>query len=228
MQTRHPLKLAPSILTADFGHLADEVAAAQGGGADYLHLDVMDGAFVPNISFGPLVIQSVRQYTTLPLDVHLMVEEPGRYVADFAAAGANIITVQAEACKHLHRTVQQVTALGCKVGVALNPSTPIEALREILPFVDMVLVMSVNPGFGSQRFIETSTSKLRRMRKLMDDLAPVADLQVDGGVDAHNIGDIVAAGANVIVAGSAVFNARATVAENLARLRKAAVLEQTV
>lgn len=228
MQTRHPLKLAPSILTADFGHLADEVAAAQSGGADYLHLDVMDGAFVPNISFGPLVIQSVRKYTTLPLDVHLMVEEPGRYVADFAAAGANIITVQAEACKHLHRTVQQVTALGCKVGVAINPSTPIEALREILPFVDMVLVMSVNPGFGSQRFIETSTSKLRRMRKLMDDLAPLADLQVDGGVDAHNIGDIVAAGANVIVAGSAVFNARATVAENLARLRKAAVLEQTV
>lgn len=228
MQTRHPLKLAPSILTADFGHLADEVAAAQGGGADYLHLDVMDGAFVPNISFGPLVIRSVRKYTSLPLDVHLMVEEPGRYLADFADAGANIITVQAEACKHLHRTVQQVTALGCKVGVALNPSTPIEALREILPFIDMVLVMSVNPGFGSQRFIETSTSKLRRMRKLMDDLAPLADLQVDGGVDAHNIGDIVAAGANVIVAGSAVFNARATVAENLARLRKAAVLEQTI
>lgn len=228
MQTRHPLKLAPSILTADFGHLADEVGAAQSGGADYLHLDVMDGAFVPNISFGPLVIQCVRKYTTLPLDVHLMVEEPGRYVADYAAAGANIITVQAEACKHLHRTIQQVTALGCKVGVAINPSTPVEAVREILPFVDMVLVMSVNPGFGSQRFIETSTSKLRRMRRLLDELAPLADLQVDGGVDAHNIGDIVAAGANVIVAGSAVFNQRATVAENLSRLRKAAVLEQII
>jgi ribulose-phosphate 3-epimerase len=225
MPTRHPLKLAPSILTADFGHLADEVAAAEAGGATYIHLDVMDGMFVPNISFGPVVIQSVRQYTTLPLDVHLMVEEPGRYVADYAAAGANILTVQAEACKHLHRTVQQITAAGCKAGVAINPSTQIEVLREILPFVDMVLVMSVNPGFGSQKFIETSTNKLRRMRKLMDDLAPLADLEVDGGVDTHNIGDIVAGGANVIVVGSAVYNARASVADNLARLREAALSE---
>jgi ribulose-phosphate 3-epimerase len=223
MPTRHPLKLAPSILTADFGHLADEVAAAEAGGATYIHLDVMDGMFVPNISFGPVVIQSVRKYTTLPLDVHLMVEEPGRYVADYAAAGANILTVQAEACKHLHRTVQQITAAGCKAGVAINPATQIEVLREILPFVDMVLVMSVNPGFGSQKFIETSTNKLRRMRKLMDDLAPLADLQVDGGVDTHNIGDIVAAGANVIVVGSAVYNGRASVADNLARLREAAL-----
>jgi ribulose-phosphate 3-epimerase len=225
MHTRHPLKLAPSILTADFGHLADELRAAEAGGASYIHLDVMDGAFVPNITFGPVVIQSIRKYTSLPLDVHLMIEEPSRYISDYAAAGANILTVQAEACKHLHRTVQQITAAGCKAGVALNPSTQIEALREILPFVDMVLVMSVNPGFGSQKFIETSTNKLRRMRKLMDDLAPLADLQVDGGVDTHNIGDIVAAGANVIVAGSAVFNQRASVAENLARLRTAALSE---
>jgi ribulose-phosphate 3-epimerase len=228
MHMRHPLKLAPSILTADFGHLADEIRAAEAGGADYIHLDVMDGAFVPNISFGPVVIQAVRKFTTLPLDVHLMVEEPGRYLADYAAAGANLLTVQVEACKHLHRTVQQITALGCKAGVALNPSTPIEAVREILPFVDMVLVMSVNPGFGSQRFIETSTSKLRRMRKLMDDLDPLADLQVDGGIDAHNIGDIVAAGANVIVVGSAVYNQRASVAENLARLRQAASVIDTI
>ena len=228
MRTRHPLKLAPSILTADFGHLADEIQAAEAGGADYIHLDVMDGMFVPNISFGPIVVQAVRKLTSLPLDVHLMVEAPERYVADYAAAGANILTVQAEACKHLHRTVQQITALGCKAGVALNPSTPIEALREILPFVDMVLVMSVNPGFGSQRFIETSTSKLRRMRKLMDELAPLADLQVDGGIDTHNIADIVAAGANVIVVGSAVYNTRASVAENLARLRQAAVSLDTV
>ena len=228
MHTRHPLKLAPSILTADFGHLADEIRAAEEGGATYIHLDVMDGAFVPNISFGPVVVQSVRKYTTLPLDVHLMVEEPGRYVADYAAAGANLLTVQVEACKHLHRTVQQITTLGCKAGVALNPSTPIEAVREILPFVDMILVMSVNPGFGSQRFIETSTSKLRRMRRLMDDLAPLADLQVDGGVDTHNIADIIAAGANVIVVGSAVYNSRASVAENLARLRQAAASLDTV
>lgn len=228
MHTRHPLKLAPSILTADFGHLADEIRAAEEGGADYIHLDVMDGAFVPNISFGPVVIQAVRKFTSLPLDVHLMVEEPGRYLADYAAAGANLLTVQVEACKHLHRTVQQITALGCKAGVALNPSTPIESVREILPFVDMVLVMSVNPGFGSQRFIETSTSKLRRMRKLMDDLDPLADLQVDGGVDAHNIADIVAAGANVIVVGSAVYNQRASVAENIARLRQAAAALDTI
>ena len=228
MHTRHPLKLAPSILTADFGHLADEIRAAEEGGADYIHLDVMDGAFVPNISFGPVVIQAVRKFTSLPLDVHLMVEEPGRYLADYAAAGANLLTVQVEACKHLHRTVQQITALGCKAGVALNPSTPVDAVREILPFVDMVLVMSVNPGFGSQRFIETSTSKLRRMRKLMDDLDPLADLQVDGGVDAHNIADIVAAGANVIVVGSAVYNQRASVAENIARLRQAAAALDTI
>jgi ribulose-phosphate 3-epimerase len=228
MQTRHPLKLAPSILTADFGHLADEIRAAEEGGADYIHLDVMDGAFVPNISFGPVVVQAVRQLTTLPLDVHLMVEEPGRYLADYAAAGAGLLTVQVEACKHLHRTVQQITALGCKAGVALNPATPIEAVREILPFVDMVLVMSVNPGFGSQRFIETSTSKLRRMRKLMDELDPLADLQVDGGVDTHNIGDIVAAGANVIVVGSAVYNQRASVAENISRLRQAAANLDTI
>jgi ribulose-phosphate 3-epimerase len=228
MHTRHPLKLAPSILTADFGHLADEIRAAEEGGADYIHLDVMDGAFVPNISFGPVIVQSVRKFTALPLDVHLMVEEPGRYLPDYAAAGANLLTVQVEACKHLHRTVQQITALGCKAGVALNPATPIEAVREILPFVDMVLVMSVNPGFGSQRFIETSTSKLRRMRKLMDDLAPLADLQVDGGVDTHNIGDIVAAGANVIVVGSAVYNQRAPVAENLSRLRQAAANLDTI
>jgi len=228
MHTRHPLKLSPSILTADFGHLADEIRRAEEGGADYIHLDVMDGAFVPNLSFGPVVIGAVRKYTSLPLDVHLMMEEPTRYLADYAAAGANLLTVQVEACKHLHRTVQQITALGCKAGVALNPSTPIEALREILPFVDMVLVMSVNPGFGSQRFIETSTSKLRRTRKLMDDLAPLADLQVDGGVDTHNIADIVNAGANVIVVGSAVYNSRATVAENLARLRQAASMMDVV
>jgi ribulose-phosphate 3-epimerase len=226
MTTRHSLILAPSILTADFGHLADAVRMAEAGGADYIHLDVMDGLFVPNISFGPVVIQAVRQSTSLPLDVHLMIEGPERYLNEFVAAGAGILTVQVEACKHLHRTVQQITALGCKAGIALNPATSVDSVREILPFVDQVLIMSVNPGFGSQRFIETSTSKLRRMRKLMDEYSPLADLQVDGGVDVHNISDIVAAGANVIVVGSSVFNQHAPVAENLARLREAALRDE--
>jgi ribulose-phosphate 3-epimerase len=225
MREPNPLKLAPSILTADFGHLAEQIRAAETGGADYIHLDVMDGRFVPNITFGPLVVRAVRALTTLPLDVHLMIEDADPYLRDFIDAGANILTVHVEACRHLHRTVQQITQLGCKAGVSLNPATSVDAVREILPFVDLVLVMSVNPGFGSQRFIETSTAKLRRMRRLMDELAPLADLEVDGGVDVHNIADVVQSGANVIVAGSAVFNSRAPAGENLARLRAAAVVE---
>ncbi len=219
------LKLAPSILTADFGHLADQIQAAEAGGADYIHLDVMDGRFVPNITFGPMVVRAVRALTTLPLDVHLMIEDADPYLRDFIDAGANILTVHVEACRHLHRTVQMITQLGCKAGISLNPATSVESVHEILPCVDLVLVMSVNPGFGSQRFIETSTAKLRRMRKLMDELAPLADLEVDGGVDVHNIADVVQSGANVIVAGSAVFNSRAPIGENLARLRAAAVVE---
>ncbi len=220
MLEKNQLKLAPSILTADFGHLAAEIHAAETGGADYIHLDVMDGRFAPNITFGPALVSAVRKATTLPLDVHLMVEEPERYVEAFAAAGADIITVHVEATRHLHRTVQEIAALGRKPGIALNPTTPIEAAREILPFVDLVLVMSVNPGFGGQRFIETMTSKLRRMRKLMEEFCPLAELEVDGGVDTHNIADIFFAGANVIVVGSAVFNDRAPVAANLASLRQ--------
>jgi ribulose-phosphate 3-epimerase len=218
--------LAPSLLTADFGRLAEEVQAAEEGGADYIHLDVMDGNFVPNISFGPVIIRAVRQATQLPLDVHLMVDAPERYVADYVAAGANILTVHVEASTHLHRTIQQISALGAKPGVSINPSTPVEALREILPFVDLVLVMSVNPGFGSQQFIETSTSKLRRVRKLMDEFAPLAELEVDGGIDTHNIADVMYSGANVIVVGSAVYNQRASVKENLARLREAALRDE--
>ncbi len=221
-QTTHPLKIAPSILTADFGHLATAIADATDGGADYIHLDVMDGRFVPNISFGPKMVETVRSVTKLPLDVHLMIEDPDRYLADFVQAGANLITVHAEACVHLHRTVQRITELGCRASVAINPATPVEMVREILPFVDMILVMSVNPGFGSQRFIETSTSKLRRMRRILDELNPLCDLQVDGGVDVHNIDDVVRSGANVIVVGTAVFNTRNTPAANIAALRKAA------
>jgi ribulose-phosphate 3-epimerase len=219
MSTAPGIKLAPSILTADFGHLADELQAAEAAGADYLHLDVMDGRFVPNISFGPMLVQAVRGYTALPLDVHLMIVQPDDYISQFADAGADLITVHAEATPHLHRTVQRITDAGCRAGVALNPATNIDAVREVLPFVDMVLVMSVNPGFGSQRFIETMTSKLRRMRRLMDEFNPIADLQVDGGVGAHNIGDVVRSGANVIVVGSAVFNQDGTVSDNIAALR---------
>lgn len=221
-KTTQTLKIAPSILTADFGHLADAITAATAGGADYIHLDVMDGRFVPNISFGPKVVDTVRALTTLPLDVHLMIEDPDRYLTDFAQAGAMIITVHAEACVHLHRTVQRITELGCRAGVAINPATPVELVREIVPFVDMILVMSVNPGFGSQRFIETSTSKLRRMRKVLDELNPLCDLEVDGGVDLHNIDDVVRSGANVIVVGTAVFNSRNTPGANIAALRQAA------
>ena len=225
MREPNLLKLAPSILTADFGHLADQIQAAEAGGADYIHLDVMDGRFVPNITFGPMVVRAVRALTTLPLDVHLMVEDADPYLRDFIDAGASILTVHVEACRHLHRTVQMITQLGCKAGISLNPATSVESVHEILPCVDLVLIMSVNPGFGSQRFIETSTAKLRRMRKLMDELAPLADLEVDGGVDVHNIADVVQSGANVIVAGSAVFNSRAPIGENLARLRAAALVE---
>ena len=221
-QSTHPLKIAPSILTADFGNLATAIAAATEGGADYIHLDVMDGRFVPNITFGPKIVETVRGLTKLPLDVHLMIDDPDRYLTDFVQAGASLLTVHAEACVHLHRTIQRITELGCRSGVAINPATPVELVREILPFVDMILVMSVNPGFGSQRFIETSTSKLRRMRKLLDELNPLCDLQVDGGVDVHNIDDVVRSGANVIVVGSAVFNRRGTPGENIAALRKAA------
>ena len=222
MPTPRTIKLAPSILTADFGHLAEEIRAADRGGADYIHLDVMDGHFVPNISFGPALVQTVRGLTQLPLDVHLMIEEPDRYLSEFAEAGANILTVHVEACVHLHHTVQRITELGCRAGVTLNPATPVETLREILPFVDMVLVMSVNPGFGSQRFIETTTNKLRRVRRMVDDLNPLCDVEVDGGIGVHNIDDVVRNGANVLVVGSAVFNDRASIAENIAALRKAA------
>jgi ribulose-phosphate 3-epimerase len=218
-KTQHPIKIAPSILTADLAHLARVIKDTESSGADYIHLDVMDGRFVPNITFGPLLISTIRRLTDLPLDVHLMIEDPDRYLADFAEAGADIITVHVETTAHLHRTVQRTIELGCKAGVALNPATPVESVREISPFVDMVLVMTVNPGFGGQRFIETSTSKIGRMRALLDEFNPICDLQVDGGISARNIGEVIQRGANVIVAGSAVYNNDASVTENLAALR---------
>ena len=217
-----PLQIAPSILTADFGRLADEIAAAEAGGADMIHLDVMDGPFAPNITFGPTVVAAVRQVTTLPLDVHLMIEEPERFVQTFAQAGATSITVHFEATHHLHRTVQSIVDVGCRAGIALNPATPVEALREISPFVDLVLVMSVDPGYGGQQFIPTSTSKLRRVRKLLNEFNPTCDLEVDGGVGLENIGDVVRNGANVIVVGSGVYNKERPISENLKLLRQAA------
>lgn len=221
MRIQKPVKLAPSILTADWGQLAAQIQAAEAGGADLIHLDVMDGMFVPNITFGPLVVAAIRKVTKLPLDVHLMINDPDRYLADFVEAGATHLTVHVEACLHLNRTVQRITELGCTAGVALNPATAVESVREIMPFVDLILVMSVNPGFGGQRFIETSTSKLRRMRRLQEELNPTCDLQVDGGINAHNINDVVRSGANVIVVGSSVYNGETTPAQNLANLRQA-------
>ncbi len=199
--------IAPSILSADFGRLADDVRAAVDAGADWIHVDVMDGHFVPNITIGPGVTKAVRAATDVPVDVHLMIERPELYAAAFAEAGADVITVHQEACPHLHRTVQQIQELGVKAGVAINPATPVETLSEVLAYVDLVLIMTVNPGFGGQAYIHSCTDKVARVR---ESLAAVGrtevDVQVDGGVDASTAPSVVDAGANVLVAGSAVFN----------------------
>ena len=218
------VKLAPSILSADFTRLGAQVEEAIAAGADWLHVDVMDGHFVPNITIGPLIVEALRplaQEAGVPLDVHLMIEAPERYLAAFAQAGADILTVQVEACVHLHRTVQAIRELGVKAGVAVNPATPLAAVEEILPFVDLVLIMSVNPGFGGQKYIPTSTAKIARLRRMLDEAGLPAELEVDGGVKPHNAAEIVAAGATVLVAGSAIFNRERPVAENIAAFRAA-------
>lgn len=197
--------LAPSVLAADFGKLAEDTAKAREGGASYLHLDVMDGAFVPSISFGMPVIASLRGYTDLVFDVHMMVEDPGRYVESIRAAGADIITVHQEACTHLDRVIGQIKASGAKAGVALNPATPVSTLECVLDQVDMVLVMSVNPGFGGQKFIPYTRDKVRALRQYFDRKGLSTDIQVDGGVNRDTIRPLIEAGANVLVAGSAVF-----------------------
>ena len=199
--------LAPSILSADFAALGTAIAAAERGGADLIHVDVMDGHFVPNITIGPPVVRAIRRVATVPLDVHLMISDPDRYIEAFAEAGAAMLSVHAETLPHLHRTVHAIKALGVKAGVVINPATPVAALYDIAGDVDFVLVMSVNPGFGGQTFIPRSESKLREVRALLDRAGNAAAVEIDGGVDLNNIGRVVAAGARIIVAGSAVFHA---------------------
>jgi ribulose-phosphate 3-epimerase len=217
-----PILLAPSVLSADFARLGEDARAAADAGADWLQIDVMDGVFVPNISVGLPVVAALRRAVNLTLDCHLMIVRPERYVADFVAAGANHITVHAEATTHLHRTIQHIKELGATAGVALNPATPLGALGEILPYVDLALLMSVNPGFGGQEYIPTTTDKIARLRRMLDErgLGHV-HIQVDGGVKAGNLAEIVGAGATNIVAGSAIFNARQTVAEAIGAMREA-------
>ncbi|WP_437723700.1 ribulose-phosphate 3-epimerase [Sorangium sp. So ce861] len=199
--------VAPSILSADFGRLAEEVRAAEAAGADWIHVDVMDGRFVPNITIGPLVVRAVRAATRLPLDVHLMIVEPERYVDEFAAAGADRISVHVEASPHLHRTIHQIREAGARPGVVLNPHTAEESIRHVLPDLDLVLVMSVNPGFGGQRFIPGALTKLRSLRQAIDQAGLDIALEVDGGVAPSTSGQVIAAGARALVAGSAVFGA---------------------
>jgi ribulose-phosphate 3-epimerase len=199
------VKLAPSILSADFGHLARDIAAAEAGGADLIHVDVMDGHFVPNITIGPAVVRAVKRATSLPIDVHLMISDPDRYLEVFVEAGASMLSVHVEILPHLHRTIGAIKKVGAKAGVVLNPATPVGAIEEVAADVDFVLVMSVNPGFGGQSFIPSSLDKIRRVRALLDRAGNRAPVEVDGGVDLTTIASVVEAGAAILVAGQAVF-----------------------
>jgi ribulose-phosphate 3-epimerase len=216
------MKISVSILSSDFTRFGEQIAECEAGGADWIHLDVMDGHFVPNITFGPVMVEAARRATRLPLDVHLMIEEPDRYVAAFAAAGADRMTVHVEACRHLHRTVQQIRELGRRVGVAINPATPASAVSEILYDVDLVLAMTVNPGFSGQVFIPAVVSKVRQLRQWVN-AAPSGggpiEIQVDGGIDPETAPRVVEAGASVLVAATAVFKTGRPIAEALHRLR---------
>ena len=217
-----PVKIAPSILSADYLRLGEQVREAEAAGADYIHVDVMDGHFVPNITIGPVVVEAVRRETGLPLDVHLMIEEPERHVEAFAKAGASLLTVHPEATLQLHRTIETIRRLGVRPGVVLNPGTSVSLVEDVIADVDLVLVMSVDPGFGGQEFIEGVLPKTRRLRRMLDGAGLPAELEIDGGVTVETAPRCVEAGVRVLVAGTAIFNEKASVAESIARLRESA------
>ncbi|MFP3124115.1 ribulose-phosphate 3-epimerase [Ectobacillus funiculus] len=200
------IKIAPSILSADFARLGEEIKDVEKGGADYIHVDVMDGHFVPNITIGPLIVEAIRPITSLTLDVHLMIEQPDRYIPEFAKAGADIITVHVEACPHLHRTIQLIRSFGIKAGVVLNPHTPVSTIQHVLEDIDMVLLMTVNPGFGGQSFIHSVLPKIQEVSRMVRERGLQVDIEVDGGVNVETARLCVEAGANVLVAGSAIYN----------------------
>jgi len=217
------IKIAPSILSADFGCLADQIQAIVDAGADYIHVDVMDGNFVPNISIGLPVVEALKKLTDIPLDVHLMIQNPSQFVREFARAGADIITVHIETDPHMNRLLDSIKMMDVKAGVSLNPSTGLNTLDEVLNMVDLVLVMSVNPGFGGQKFIRSSLNKISRLRKILDDNKYLVELEVDGGITEDNAGEIVAAGADVLVAGNAIFG-NSDITQSVKRLRSRAEL----
>ena len=200
------VKIAPSILSADFAKLGEEIIAVERAGADYIHVDVMDGHFVPNITIGPLIVEAIRPVTKLPLDVHLMIENPDQYIEAFAKAGADYITVHVEACRHLHRTIQHIKSFGIKAGVVLNPATPVDTIQHILKDIDMVLLMTVNPGFGGQAFIPEVLPKIRKVKEMADSIGKEIEIEIDGGVNPETAKLCIEAGANVLVAGSAIYN----------------------
>jgi ribulose-phosphate 3-epimerase len=216
------VKIASSILSADFSRLGEQIKEAERAGADYIHIDIMDGHFVPNLTIGPVVVKSIRRTTHLPFDVHLMIESPGDYVEEFSRAGADIITVQQEACIHLHRVVSQIKEMGKRAGVAINPATPICMLEEIIGYLDLVLIMTVNPGFGGQSFIETMPNKIAAMRRMIDTRGLAVEVEVDGGIHPQTAQKAVRAGAEVLVAGSAIFLDPGGISAGIERLRESA------